>query len=156
MSDKSSNDARSSARLYAVQALYQMDIAKTPLETIIREFVAHRLDTTIDDVEAPEADQAYFEGILRGVVDNQVFIDRHLNGYLSEGWRLSRIDSTMRAILRCGAYELIFNKDVPLRVITSQYTDMAHSFFEGPEGGATNALLDRLGNAVKSGEIDLL
>ncbi|HCD16630.1 MAG TPA: N utilization substance protein B, partial [Rhodobiaceae bacterium] len=95
-------DARAAARLLAVQALYQMDIAKTPLENIIREFVAHRLDVSMDGVNMPDADAAYFENILRGVVENQTPIDRRIDECLSENWHLARLDSTLRAILRCG------------------------------------------------------
>ncbi len=143
-------DARAAARLLAVQALYQMDIAKTPLENIIREFVAHRLDVSMDGVDMPDADAAYFENILRGVVENQMPIDRRIDECLSENWHLARLDSTLRAILRCGVYELAFGGDAPKGVLVSQYTDIAHAFFDGPEGGMANALLDRVGQAVAS------
>jgi transcription antitermination protein NusB len=145
--------ARSAARLFAVQALYQMDIGQTPLETVIREFAAHRLDISQDEVELPEADRDYFERIVRGVVKHQEKLDIKVNEFLSDNWRLGRIDSTLRAILRCGAYELVYNQDVPKKVIVSQYADLAHSFFDGPEGGMANAMLDRFGKAVSSGEI---
>ena len=143
-------DARAAARLLAVQALYQMDIAKTPLENIIREFVAHRLDVSMDGVDMPEGDAVYFEKILRGVVENQTPIDRKIDDCLSENWHLARLDSTLRAILRCGVFELAYGGDAPLGVLVSQYTDIAHAFFDGPEGGMANALLDRVGQGVTS------
>ena len=145
-------DARAAARLLAVQALYQMDIAKTPLENIIREFVAHRMDNPMDGMEMPEGDAAYFEKILRGVVDHQTAIDRQIDKYLNDNWHLARLDSTLRAILRCGVFELVFGNDAPAGVLISQYSDIAHSFFDGPEGGMANALLDRVGRAVGDGE----
>ena len=83
-----------------------MDIAKTPLENIIREFVAHRLDVSMDGVDMPEGDAVYFEKILRGVVENQTPIDRKIDDCLSENWHLARLDSTLRAILRCGVLSL--------------------------------------------------
>ena len=138
-------DARAAARLLAVQALYQMDIAKTPLENIIKEFVSHRLDVSMDGVDMPEGDAAYFEKILRGVVENQTPIDRQIDDCLSENWHLARLDSTLRAILRCGVFELTYGGDAPTGVLVSQYTDIAHAFFDGPEGGMANALLDRVG-----------
>ena len=141
-------DARATARLLAVQALYQMDIAKTPLENIIKEFVSHRLDVSMDGVDMPEGDAAYFEKILRGVVENQTPIDRQIDDCLSENWHLARLDSTLRAILRCGVYELTFGGDAPTGVLVSQYTDIAHAFFDGPEGGMANALLDRVGQGA--------
>jgi len=147
----SDRDARAAARLLAVQALYQMDIAKTPLENIIREFVAHRLDVSMDGVDMPEGDAVYFEKILRGVVENQTPIDRKIDDCLSENWHLARLDSTLRAILRCGVFELAYGGDAPMGVLVSQYTDIAHAFFDGPEGGIANALLDRVGQGVTSG-----
>ncbi len=144
----SNRDARAAARLLAVQALYQMDIARTPLENIIREFVAHRLNVSIDGVDMPESDAVYFEKILRGVVENQTPIDRKIDDCLSENWHLARLDSTLRAILRCGVFELAYGGEAPMGVLVSQYTDIAHAFFDGPEGGMANALLDRVGQGV--------
>ncbi len=141
-------DARSSARLLAVQALYQMDIAQTPLEVIIREFSEHRFDTKLDDIELPLPDLAYFEFLLRGVMDNQMAIDRRIDKNLAKNWRLSRLDSTLRAILRCGVQELINAEKVPRSVVVSQYADIAHAFFDGPEGGMVNALLDHVSQSV--------
>ena len=143
-------DARAAARLLAVQALYQMDIAKTPLENIIHEFVAHRLNVSMDGVDMPEGDAVYFEKILRGVVENQTPIDLKIDDCLSENWHLARLDSTLRAILRCGVFELAYGGDAPMGVLVSQYTDIAHAFFNGPEGGMANALLHRVGQGVIS------
>ena len=146
-------DARSSARLLAVQALYQMDIARTPLEVIIREFSEHRLEAKLDDVDLPAADPVHFEFLLRGVMDHQTLIDRTIDKRLAENWRLGRLDSTLRAILRCGVQELINADHVPAKVAVSQYADIAHSFFDSAEGGMANALLDRVGKDVASGDI---
>lgn len=146
-------DARSSARLLAVQALYQMDIARTPLETIIREFSEHRLEAKLDDIELPPADGAHFEFVLRGVVDHQTLIDRALDGRLQKNWSLPRLDSTLRAILRCGVQELLNAPEIPKKVVISQYADIAHAFFEGAEGGMANALLDNVAHAIEAGEI---
>ncbi len=160
-------DARSTARLLAVQALYQMDIAHTPIEEIISEFAAHRIDDPLDSpvdgplggrpsipldsVSMPPADIDYFEFILRGVMDNQIAIDRMIDGYLMKNWSLARLDSTLRAILRCGVRELLKDDGVPAGVIASEYTDIAHAFFDGPEGGMANALLDRVARAIACG-----
>jgi N utilization substance protein B len=141
-------DARSSARLLAVQALYQMDIARTPLEVIIREFGEHRLEAKLDDMELPAADGTHFELVLRGVVDNQTHIDRIIDGKLAENWRLARLDSTLRAILRCGVLELTEAPQVPPKVVVSQYSDIAHAFFDGAEGGMANALLDNVARGL--------
>lgn len=147
-------DARSSARLLAVQALYQMDIARTPLEVIIREFGEHRLEAKLDDIELPAADGDHFEMVLRGVVDNQTHIDRIIDGKLAENWRLARLDSTLRAILRCGVLELTEAPQVPPKVVVSQYSDIAHAFFDGAEGGVANALLDNVARALSDNSGD--
>ena len=110
-------DARATSRLLAVQALYQMDIARTPLDVVIREFGDHRVENQLDGTPMPEADTSYFEFILRGVVDYQTKIDRAIDGYLAENWRLSRLDSTLRAILRCGVCELVGEPKAPSGVV---------------------------------------
>ncbi len=148
-----SHDARSGARLLAVQALYQMDIAQTPLEVIIREFAEHRDSEKLDEMELPTADMGHFEFLLRGVMDYQTLIDRAIDGRLAENWSLARIDSTLRAILRCGVQELLNAPDVPPAVVISQYADMAHAFFDGAEGGMANALLDRVSKDVADGAL---
>lgn len=148
-------ETRATSRLLAVQALYQMEIAQTPLEVIIREFQDHRVENPLDGTEMPPADIAYFEFIIRSVMDYQTKIDRTIDGYLATNWRLSRLDSTLRAILRCGVCELMAEQKAPTGVVVSQYTDIAHAFFDGPEGGMTNALLDRLAKAVDEGRVSI-
>ncbi len=141
-------DARTTARLLAVQALYQMDIAQISLERVIKEFSDFRfdnpLDNPLDGEELSPADVGYFEAVLRGVMDNQVEIDQTIDRLLSGTWRLGRLDSTLRAILRCGVEEILFGKAAPMKVVVAQYSDIAHAFFDGPEGGMANALLDAL------------
>lgn len=143
-------NARSAARLGAVQALYQMDVAGTPLDDIVDEFVHHRFGQEIEGSVYARADEAHFEDIIRGVVREQRDIDVAVDGALARGWTLARLDATLRAILRAGTYELRRCKDVPVKVVINEYVDVAHAFFEGDEPGVVNAVLDRLGaNARK-------
>ena len=146
-------DSRATSRLLAVQALYQMDIARTPLDVVIVEFSDHRVENPLDGTEMPAADLEYFEFILRSVMDYQTKIDRAIDGYLAENWRLSRLDSTLRAILRCGVCELVGEPKAPSGVVVSQYTDIAHAFFDDAQGGMVNALHDRVADAVTKGDI---
>ncbi len=74
-----------------------------------------------------------------------------MNGALAKGWSLARLDSTLRAILRCGTYELRRCKDIPLKVVINEYVEIAHAFFEGDEPGVVNAVLDRLGREIRGG-----
>jgi N utilization substance protein B len=76
------------------------------------------------------------------VVAEQASIDGAVKGRLAAGWRLERIDATLRAILRAGAWELVRRPDVPVEVAIDEYVEIAKSFFEGPEPGFVNAALD--------------
>ncbi len=144
--------ARSRARLAAVQALYQMDLAETDLAEVIEEFKAHRLSPTS---EAPTAggDAEHFARVLRGVVQRQREIDPMVDQQLATGWTLVRVDAILRAILRAGALELLELPDVPVRVIISEYVDVAHDFFEGDEPRVVNGVLDQIARKARSGEL---
>lgn len=136
--------SRSGARLGAVQALYQMEAAATPVEVVIEQFVHHRFGVEVDGVHLPQGDETFFTAILTGTIENQVFIDRTVNDILAAGWRLERLDATVRAILRAGAFELIYREDVPPKVVISEYVRLAESFFEGEEVGFVNGILDKI------------
>lgn len=144
--------SRSLARLGAVQALYQMDLAGTDMEEVCAQFVVHRLGRDSDGNEIGRADAAFFRDLVTGVVREQRAVDPEIDGRLAEGWRLNRIDSTLRAILRAGAYELHCRRDVPARVVIDEYVELAHAFFDGDEPGVVNGVLDRLARSLRAGE----
>jgi len=145
--------ARSAARLGAVQALYQMDMVATPLDDIIEEFCLHRLGQEMEEgADYLPADEAHFEDVVRGVVREQREIDVRIHEALAEGWTLSRIDSTLRAVLRSGVYELQRCKDVPVKVVINEYVEIARAFFEEEEPRVVNAVLDRLGRRLRADE----
>ncbi len=144
---------RSGARLAVVQALYEMDISGKGVLDALAEFEAHWIGREIDGIAHPQADPAFFRDLLRGVVDEQRAIDRQLDDALSEGWPLRRIETVLRAILRAGAYELMFRPDVPARAAISQYVDVAHSFYSADEPGLVNGVLDRLARQVRPAEV---
>jgi transcription antitermination protein NusB len=145
--------SRSQARLAAVQALYQMDLAETDLAAVIEEFKAHRLVADQENGTTAEADPEHFAGLLRGVVRRQREIDPLIDKQLAEGWRLTRIDSIVRAILRAAAFELIELGEVPARVVISEYIDVAHAFFEGDEPKLVNGVLDALARKLRPGQL---
>ena len=138
--------ARSAARLAAVQALYQMDMTAIDMREVIAEFEAHRLGKEVEGGKYCEAEAAFFRDIVEGVVREQRRIDPLIDQHLAEGWRLNRLDSILRAILRAGAYEMLKRPDVPARVVITEYVDLAHAFFEGEEPKVVNGILDRLGH----------
>lgn len=141
---------RGSARLAAVQALYQMDVTGAGILEIASEYEAFRLGKEVDGELYRDADPQWFRAILGGVVDNQRLIDPVIHQTLPETWPLSRVDSTLRAILRAGTYELMKRKDVPVAVIISEYVDIAKAFYDGDEPGLVNGVLDRVASRVRT------
>src|SRR5580692_2862741 len=91
------HQARSVARLAAVQALYQMEVSGVGSEAVVREFVEHRFDADMEGERLAPADETYFAGIVRGAVTDQTRIDRAIVRRLAQNWRLERIDATLRA-----------------------------------------------------------
>ena len=145
--------ARSVARLAAVQALYQMEVSGVGVEAVIREFTEHRFDRGIEGDESAtlaSADEAFFAELVRGVVGAQREIDAAVVKRLATGWRLERLDATVRAILRAGAFELAHRSDVPVEVVIDEYVELAKSFFEGPESGFVNGALDGVARDVRA------
>lgn len=136
--------SRSSARLGAVQALYQMDIAGTDVADVLAQFGTARLGETFENGECGPADIAFLGDIVEGVVREQRAIDAAVDDHLAAGWTLGRLDSTLRAVLRAGGYELMFRDDIPPRATISEYVDVAHAFFDGDEPGVVNGVLDAL------------
>jgi N utilization substance protein B len=145
---------RGAARLAAVQALYQMDLAATPLHEIFAEFESHRLGREVDGDEYLPAEAAFFRDLVGGVVADQRRLDPMIDQALQKGWPLKRIETVLRAILRAGAYELDKKRDVPARVVVSEYVDVAHAFVDGDETGMVNAVLDQLARQLRAGEFE--
>jgi N utilization substance protein B len=139
------------ARLAAVQALYQMEVSHAGAEHVIREFSEHRFDRDVEGVTLASADEAFFAELVRGVVDRQASVDAAVARRLAQGWRLERLDATVRAILRAGAYELTERPDVPTEVVIDEYVEVAKSFFEGVEPGFVNGALDAVAKDVRPG-----
>ncbi|SFG26862.1 transcription antitermination factor NusB [Methylobacterium gossipiicola] len=143
---------RSGARLAVVQALYEMEIAGKGVIEAVAEFETFWIGQTIDGIEHPPAETAFFRDLLRGVVDEQRAIDPKLDAALAQGWPLKRIEAVLRAILRAGAYELMHRRDVPAKAAISEYVDVAHSFYAGDEPGMVNAVLDKVAREVRGQE----
>lgn len=142
----------SAARLAAIQALYQMEVTGADAADVVAEFRDHRMADEGDAAGCREADAAFFADLVKGVVAVQRRIDPLIDAQLAEGWRLRRIDSTLRAILRVGTYELMEKTEVPARVVINEYVDVAHAFFEGDEPKVVNGVLDALARAMRAGE----
>lgn len=142
-------NARSAARLAAVQALYQFEMEKPQLHLLLDEFHLHRLGAEIEDVEYLKADVAFFDDIVKGVDARREEIDDLLTQKLAEGWSLPRLDKTMLQILRAGAYELLARKDVAVGTVINEYLDVTHAFFDAREAKFVNGLLDNVAKSVR-------
>ncbi|MDE2410972.1 MAG: transcription antitermination factor NusB [Sphingomonadales bacterium] len=146
---KASSQARAAARLAAVQALYQLEMEGTPLASLLDEFHRHRLGAEIEGDQYAEAEQAFFDDVVKGVAARRDEIDALLAQRLAEGWSLERLDRTMLQVLRAGAWELMARADVPTGSAISEYVDVAHAFFEPREAKFVNGVLDGVAKAVR-------
>jgi N utilization substance protein B len=143
---------RGAARLAAVQALYQMDVAATSLDKILAEFETHWIGREIEGDQYLPAEAAFFREVVSGVVAEQRKLDPMIDAVLARGWPLKRIEAVLRAILRAGAYELDHRRDVPARVVVSEYVDVANAFVDADETGMVNAVLDQLARQIRADE----
>ena len=143
---------RGAARLAAVQALYQMDLASTPINEALAQFESHWIGREVEGEEYLPAEAAHFRDVVRGVVEDQRKLDPMIDQALQKGWPLKRIETVLRAILRAGAYELDRKPDVPARVVVAEYVDVAHAFVDREETGMINAVLDQLARQLRAGE----
>ncbi len=145
---------RTAARMTAVQALYQMDIAGTDLNDVVAEFIALRFGGDAEDPVLADADKDFFRSLVQGVVRRQREIDPMVDQQLAQGWSLTRIDAILRAILRAGTLELIERKDVPVRVVITEYVNVAHAFLGDDEPRVVNGVLDKLGRRLRAEELN--
>ncbi|MEP9378243.1 transcription antitermination factor NusB [Aquabacter sp. CN5-332] len=143
---------KSAARLGAVQALYQMDVAGTPLNEILSQFESHWLGQEVEGTQYPEADRRLFRDVVEGVLREQRQIDPMVDNALSQGWPLRRVEAVLRASLRAGAYELLARPDVPARVVITEYVNVAAAFLDNDETGMVNAVLDALARDLRAPE----
>ncbi|MGZ3305216.1 MAG: transcription antitermination factor NusB [Asticcacaulis sp.] len=135
--------ARTVARLVLVQALYQMELTGTGVETVIREFTDHRFDADLDEGEhLAQADEAFFGEGARAVVAQQSTIDALISDRLASSWRLERLDTTLRAILRAGTWELKSRPDIGVEVVINEYVEIARAFYGETEARFVNAAMD--------------
>lgn len=144
-------ELRGAARLAAVQALYQMEISGQGAKAVVMQFRNH--DFGYDGEEGfVAADEEHFEAIVTGVVGAQDAIDVEIAKKLSEKWKLSRLDVTLRALMRAGTFELMHRVDVPARVVIDEYVTMAMDFYDGGEPKFVNASLDKLARELRPAE----
>ena len=143
---------RAAARLGAVQALYQMDLSGSDVGETLAQFSSRAAGDDFDAGQCGEADYKHLREVVDGVVREQKTIDPAVDTLLDKVWPLHRLDSTVRAILRAGAYELMFMARVPARVAISEYIDVADAFFGAEEPRFINGVLDKLARQKRPDE----
>lgn len=154
MNHPAKSQARSAARLAAVQALYQLQMEQTALARLLDEFHQHRLGREVDEEGDDEpvyadAETAFFDDVVRGVDARRDEIDRLLSSKLAAGWTLQRLDKTMLQVLRAGVYELLARADVPVAVAINEYVEVAKAFFDDGEARFVNGVLDAVAKDVR-------
>ncbi|MCZ8081221.1 MAG: transcription antitermination factor NusB [Fuscovulum sp.] len=140
---------KSASRLFAVQALFQMESSGQTVEKIVREFESHRFGEVFDDVEMAEGDPAHFRKVVDGAVNWQAKIDQMTDRALVAKWPIDRIDPVIRALFRAAGAELV-SMETPPKVVINEYVDVAKAFFpEGKESKFVNAVLDHMAREEK-------
>jgi N utilization substance protein B len=147
-----SGNKRSASRLGAVQAIYQVEMTGVTPAVVVVEYVKHRLGQEIDGDTFLPADATLFEELVQGTVERQADLDGIITGALAADWPLDRLEMILRAILRVATFELAHRIDVPVKVVITEYVDIAHAFFSGKEPGLINGVLDRLGRQLRPTE----
>ncbi len=148
---------RTSARVAAVQALFQSEQAGESPEAVIDQFVRHRLGPGIQDEgfaegRVPDADAKLFAQIVRTAASRIEQLDSELAKDLSADWPLEKLDPVLRALLRAAAAELSEPREPPARVVINEYLDIAHGFFTGDEPRFANGVLDTLARRLRPGD----
>jgi transcription antitermination protein NusB len=127
---------RSRGREVALQVLYQVEQnAGVPLAEV-RLFIQRRL---LNDRKLCE----FTEGLISGVKEHQVQIDA-LISEAAENWRLDRMAAIDRNILRLGAYEMMFCREIPARVAINEALELAKRYSTAQSSRFVNGILDRV------------
>ena len=150
---------RTAARVGAVQALFQAEQSGDNPETVIDQFVRHRLGELpgtggFEDGRVPDAHVKLFGRIVRQAVEKQDEIDLLLVGALPQEWPLGRLDPVLRALLRAAGAELVMRDGPPVAVVINEYMDVAHGFFHGDEPKMANGLMDALAHVLRPREFE--
>lgn len=152
MTELSNNQKRkmkSVARLYAVQALFQMEHSSQSVDVVMREFEDHRFGATYEGREMMEGDIDVFRMLAQDAVEHQRPIDQMTDRALVAKWPIARIDPTIRALFRAAGAELL-GKVTPPRVVIKEFVDVAGAFFpEGDETHFVNGVLDHMAREVQ-------
>ena len=144
---------RHAARLAAVQALYQLEQEPVLPEQVIAEFTTCRFQEIVEGTRFIKPDTVLFQDIVYGVTERFTTLNSMLESSLSEGWRLDRMQSVVRAILRAAVFELLRNTSVPTPVVINEYIEITRAFCADPEVSFVNAVLDALAKLLRNPDL---
>ena len=142
---------KSAARLYAVQALFQMEAAGQGVDRVAQEFESFRLGVAQEDgaEELAEGDRNLFRRLLEDAVTWQARIDQATDRALVAKWPIDRIDPVLRALFRAAGAE-IATPATPVKVVINEFVEVARAFFpEGKESKFVNAVLDHMAREMR-------
>jgi N utilization substance protein B len=140
---------KAAARLYAVQALFQMESSGQTVEAVTREFETHRFGAVYDEDEMAEGDVEHFRALVGHAVNMQARIDQMTDRALVAKWPIDRIDPVLRALFRAAGAEMA-EMATPPKVVITEFVDVAKAFFpEGKEPKFVNAVLDHMAHEAR-------
>lgn len=141
---------RSAARLAAVQALYSMEITGVTAQQAIDEFRQRQEDEPPSKLAQPDSELVTL--LVLGATAEGPLLDEMISNALSRDWTVDRLEAVLRAIMRAGAFELKARPQTPARVAITEYVDVAHAFYAGPEPKMVNAVLDKIARVLRPDE----
>lgn len=144
---------RSSARLAAVQALYQMDMTGIAANAVVAQFLDPKQREGWLEEKLVDFDKGLFGALVTGVSAKREALDEIVGASLSNDWTVGRLELVLRRILEAGAFELTERTDIPPRVVITEYVDVAHAFYAGQEPGMVNGVLDKIARHFREGEM---
>ena len=130
--------SRRKGRLSAIQALYQLEQTTTTTDVVIAEFAKYRLSKPQNST----VDAELFQCIVNGASEHKDALDASITSVLTDAWRIERLDSVLKAILRAGFYELEYELATPVGIIINDYVEITKQFFDGREPAFINGALD--------------
>lgn len=145
---------RSAARLAAVQAMYQLDLAGGDAEDVIVDNLANQRGARLEGDDVADMDPRFYSDVARGTARWRDQLDTLLDQDIAEDWSVARLERILAAVLRCAAYELKYRPDVPVRVVINEYMEIARAFFDGDEPRLVNGVLDAVARRLRGGEMD--
>jgi len=140
----------STARLAAVQGLYEIDITGASLDSVLMDFLDQRWTGLPDEPEMAPPDRKVFASIIRGVLNEKSRLDEFILVAVDNKERFKRQDKLLKTILRAGVFELYQSPNVPIAVVIDEYVEMTHAFYAEKEPAFVNGVLDKLGKILRS------